>query len=72
VTYEDDVTAKLSIGELLTNRRTSVHGSRQNIDVEEFEIVSVAGQVVGMLTVREETDPNPPFFTQRTVTRSDK
>lgn len=67
--YEADIAAKLDALETLTNRRVREEGPRRNVDVEEFDIVGADGRTVGVLTVRESMDPNPPFHVHRTVTR---
>lgn len=67
--YPDDVKAEMRDGETLANQRSSVTGSRGNVD--EFEILDADGPLVGLMTVREEMDPHPPHLSHRTVSRSD-
>lgn len=70
--HKNDVVEKMLAGETLANCRSSVTGSRGNVDVEEFDIVDAAGVIMGTMTVREETDTHHPFNSRRTVTRADK
>lgn len=69
MTYDADIADKLNALETLTNRRVREEGSRRNVDIEEFDILGADGRAVGVLTVRESMDPNPPFHVHRTVIR---
>jgi hypothetical protein len=67
--YEADIEEILTASETLINARLREEGSRREVHVEEFDIVSAGGRIVGVLTARKSMDPSPPFHVHRTVTR---
>lgn len=57
-------------GQRLWHRKSSLSGFQKNIDIDEYDVVNIDGDVIETVRVTVHTDIKKPFRVSRTIERT--